>query len=294
MPFLSTFAGGAVRPYRAIRIGSGSLTVNYLVVSGGGGGGSPVGAPLYTQGPGPGGGGGVLQATSIVLSRMAYVVIGAGGAGGITGNSAEYFGKNGNPSSIYNGYGLFVQSVGGGGSRANGGSGGGSYSLLEAGIATVGQGNNGATGTCNIYGCSAGGGGGGGGAGIAATQTSGGGGGAGYTWTNGDSRVVAGGGGGWWFTSSADFTSGAGGTGGGGRGAGSVPSTTPPLPGTANTGGGGGNGLDNVGNGQSGGSGVVVIRYTSATVLARGGVITQSGGFVYHTFNSSGIFSIIA
>jgi hypothetical protein len=66
------------------------------------------------------------------------------------------------------------------------------------------------------------------------------------------------------------------------------------LPGTPNTGGGGGNGIELVGNGQNGGSGVVVIRYTSATVLARGGTITQSGGFVYHTFNTSGIFSIIA
>ncbi len=254
-----------------------------------------MGAPVYTQGPGPGGGGGVLTASSVVINRLAYIIIGAGGAGGTAHNPTEYFGKNGSNTIIYNGYGLFVETLGGGGSRQNGGSGGGGYGTdLPAGLGTLGQGNNGATGTGTTFGVSAGGGGGAGGAGIAATQTGGGTGGAGFTWTAGDSRIVGGGGGGWWFDNPNNFTSAAGGTGGGGRGAGNTPAFTLPLPGTANTGGGGGNGIDDPTlYGKNGGSGVVVIQYASATALARGGVISGVGsGTVRHTFNTSGVFII--
>jgi hypothetical protein len=54
------------------------------------------------------------------------------------------------------------------------------------------------------------------------------------------------------------------------------------LAGDANTGGGGG-------AGQTGGSGIVIIRY-SGTQLATGGTITSSGGNTIHTFTGDGTF----
>ena len=42
--------------------------------------------------------------------------------------------------------------------------------------------------------------------------------------------------------------------------------------------------------GGNGGSGVVIIRYLGST-RGSGGTITSSGGYTYHTFNSSGTFT---
>ena len=60
--------------------------------------------------------------------------------------------------------------------------------------------------------------------------------------------------------------------------------------GTANTGGGGGGASYGAGTGASGGSGIVIIRYLSATQRGTGGIVTSSGGYYIHTFTSSGSF----
>jgi hypothetical protein len=41
----------------------------------------------------------------------------------------------------------------------------------------------------------------------------------------------------------------------------------------------------------SGGSGIVIIRYQSATQRGAGGTIVNSGGYWYHTFTSSGTYT---
>jgi hypothetical protein len=54
--------------------------------------------------------------------------------------------------------------------------------------------------------------------------------------------------------------------------------------------GGGGGGGDYGYTAGSGGSGIVIARYSGLTQLAYGGTITTSGGNTIHTFTSSGIF----
>jgi hypothetical protein len=88
---------------------------------------------------------------------------------------------------------------------------------------------------------------------------------------------------------------GAGGAGGGGTG-----STCCSTAGTAGTdglgGGGGGGGISWCGQtycgGRKGGNGAVIIAYPGTTAIATGGTITTSGGYVFHTFTSSGTFTI--
>lgn len=57
----------------------------------------------------------------------------------------------------------------------------------------------------------------------------------------------------------------------------------------ANTGGGAGSG--DAGAAYNGGSGRVIIRYQNATQRGTGGTVTQSGGYFYHTFTSSGSYT---
>ena len=87
-----------------------------------------------------------------------------------------------------------------------------------------------------------------------------------------DYLVVAGGGGG-------------GGSFGGGGGAGGLlsSSSTSVSPGSSYS--------ITVGGGGTGGSGVVIIRYLGSAQRATGGTVSISGGYVIHTFNSSGIFT---
>ena len=69
--------------------------------------------------------------------------------------------------------------------------------------------------------------------------------------------------------------------------------------GTTNKGGGGGGGNypGSVGgsypgtNGGAGGSGVVIVRYQAAAQIGSGGTVTSAGGYIYHTFTSSGTFA---
>jgi hypothetical protein len=108
----------------------------------------------------------------------------------------------------------------------------------------------------------------------------------------------------------SQFANGDGGTGslwvngiyyaGGGGGTGGSPN--PVVPGQAGLGGGGydtgslANGVNGLGGGASGagnagGSGSVIIRYSTGSVRpAYGGTTEISGGYVYHTFTGSGEF----
>jgi hypothetical protein len=85
---------------------------------------------------------------------------------------------------------------------------------------------------------------------------------------------------------------GAGGSGGGGTGSTSrnTPSSVGPngSAGTTNRGAGGGSGSQ-FEAGSSGGSGIVIIRY-SGSQGAAGGTYTSSGGYSIHTFTGDGTF----
>ena len=274
MSLLSRLAVQAARAYGMLVAGSANnVSADYLVVAGGGGGGAYEGAG--------GGAGGFLTSTATLSTLNTYSI--TVGAGGISAGSTSGAGNNGS-NSVISGTGLTtITSIGGGGggglaSQAgkNGGSGGGASSnSTTVGLATSGQGNNGGLGT-GVPG--AGTGGGGGGAGEAGNTDGPSYGGDGLASSiSGTSTYYAGGGAGY-------SGSGAqGGLGGGGNIS---------TPGTANTGGGGGawDGATPAGNG---GSGIVIISYTSATPKFVGGTITTSGGKQIHTFTSSGTLSPI-
>ena len=262
---------------------SGSLSVNgaksidYLVVAGGGGGG-PLG--------GGGGGGGVLSGSQTLTSGTYSIVIGAGANGGRPAGR----GSNGGNSTA-----LGLTAIGGGGGGAHdtgttsvagssGGSGGGgsdNSSSFGPGAGTSGQGTAGGNGT-PTFGTGNRGGGGGGGAGSGGgDRSSNGAGGSGVlNAINGTSLYWAGGGGGGGYAGSGAGAGGIGGGGGGGTdgasggtGGGSAlnngtngPSTGSQFGGLGgqNTGGGGGApswSADQTGS-RSGGSGIVIIRYT--------------------------------
>jgi len=238
-------------------------------------------------GNGGGGAGGLLSGSTTIYSGATYVVtVGAGGAGGTTSGVAPS-GSN----SVLSGTGLTtLTSTGGGGGGgstgpgANGGSGGGGSGegTRAGGTGTSGQGNNGGNGV------NAGGGGGGSGAaGSVAVTITGGGGGVGTSSSiSGTATFYAGGGGGGAYSSG---TAGTGGSGGGGNG-GAGTSNTGNTPGTANTGGGAGGTAGDPAtavNGQSGGSGIVIISYAGSQVF-NGGLVTSSGGNTIHTFTSTG------
>jgi len=250
-----------------------------LIIAGGGGAGAGAWAS------GGGGAGGLIYASSLSLnSGVKYpAIVGAGGTGGY---GAEP-GRNGNDSSFANQT-VAIGGGGGGGYQGGGsttyaaqvgGSGGGaesgqSYGGTASGAAgTAGQGNNGGGGRYNPNMTGGGGGGYGTGGGTATTTAAG----AGGSGTNGYSAwglatntghlhsgqvYYAGGGGG--SSGGLAFGStigGAGGLGGGGHGAGAYSLT-------------GGAGLPYTGGGGgahpryqlligSGGSGVVIVRYTT-------------------------------
>ena len=236
-----------------------SLTADILVIAGGGGTASATGG---------GGAGGIVYATSQSLTATQYAVtVGGGGTGttGATGNK----GTNTTFSSLItaNGGGAGTRA---GGSSANGGSGGGVANTFTAGTASAGSGgtgyaNAGAVAGANVaYG-------GGGGAGQAG-QTTGVGGNGLNTWSawatatnTGVNGYYAGGGGGP-MNSPVPTSGNAGGLGGGGAsGDRSSTTATAGVPGSINTGsgaGGGGVGNNVDGAGATGGSGIVIVRYT--------------------------------
>jgi hypothetical protein len=268
-----------------------AYNLDYLVIAGGGAGGA------YTpEGSSSGGGGAGGYRSGTLLSQTVaryFITIGAGGAAPLEETLAQIGFNSSLISTAQN-----ITSTGGGaGNPKDGGSGAGSMSLNAYGLGIAGQGNNGAPGgnvvpTSPVY-VYFGGGGGAGQAGQLATTTAKGG--DGLTWVDGITR--AGGGGGLKYGSPSQLSySGPGGAGGGGNGlylqdgVGQPYIFIPATPGTQNTGGGGGGGYfsaDPSTTGASGGSGFVKVRYLG-TPRGTGGAITQSGGYTYHTFTSSG------
>jgi hypothetical protein len=251
-------------------VASTAYAVDYLVVAGGGGG-------SY----GGGGAGGLLQGSSISVSPgTSYTVtIGAGGTASSSGSDSSVFSL----TAIGGGGGY----VGGTGRVArSGGSGAGTqFSAGNSGVAgsgTAGQGNNGGTGGDGVSAYTSGGGGGGAGAvGASTSTTAGAAGGVGLASSiSGSSVFYAGGGGG---TTNSGSSYGTGGSGGGGNATGGTGTS-----GTANTGGGAGAGAS---VGGSGGSGIVIIRYLGTVQRATGGTVTITGGYVIHTFTSSGTYT---
>lgn len=114
----------------------------------------------------------------------------------------------------------------------------------------------------------------------------GGAGGSGSLWINGQYYGGGGGGLGVWFIP-GQAVGGAAGTGGGGGGQGF---TTSAGNGTPNTGGGAGGGAVSSSY-TTGGSGIVILEYTSGSVIgATGGTIEITGSNVYHYFTASGQF----
>jgi hypothetical protein len=224
--------------------------IEVLVVAAGGTGASD---STTNVGNGGGGGGGLIynSAYPVAPGQTYTVTVGAGQVGLYTGSQ-----RSGGNSQFGN---LIAIGGGGGGyysnaSGATGGSGGGGGAAAGgAGAGTAGQGFAGASGSSNN-------GGGGGGAGGTATGTNNRDGGPGLQFgISGTPTYYAGGGGG----SASSGAQGAGGLGGGGA---AVNGGSGGVDGTANTGGGGGAQINSGTKGGNGGSGVVIVRYTTNTV----------------------------
>ncbi|MDP6119530.1 MAG: prepilin-type N-terminal cleavage/methylation domain-containing protein [Candidatus Pacebacteria bacterium] len=249
---------------------NGSGNVEVLVIGGGGSGGNSGGSNSTTAGGG--GAGGFVEKASHAVTAQAYTVY--VGAGGPIGTGA-YSDRNGGNSSFDG-----ITAIGGGGGMEgnagrDGGSGGASsYNVSGGGTGTQGN-SNGGTGYGNNGGemynsvspnIKANGGGGGAGAvgGNGSSSSSGDGGIGRQSSITGSAVYYAGGGGGGgvsWGSTSA----GSGGNGGGGAGGSS--GSPQGSNGTHDTGGGGGGSANyNPPSDHSdGGSGIVIIRYVTAT-----------------------------
>ena len=253
---------------------SGSAISGDVLIVGGGGG-----AAGNRNDCGGGGGGGFRSLSGQTFAVQSHnVIIGSGGSG--SNGSASTSGINssiGNLSATGGGTGSASGGSGGGGNRdgaTNGGSGNaGGYTPVEgyAGGTTPAGGYRGAAGGGGAGAIGSGGGGG------TATSEFGGAGGIGsytaltnaigaatsYGVLSGGNYYYAGGGGGG-TESGARSGRAAGGIGGGGLGC--EGNLNPATAGAANTGGGGGGAGIGSGSGANGGSGIVVFRYTKASV----------------------------
>lgn len=251
--------------------------VSTLLVAGGGGGGGGL------NGGGGGAGGFIETWTSVTPSTYYQIYVGAGGVGAMTGSLATTAPSNGTNSSAfsltaigggkggaeYNSpYAHYAPSSGGSGGGGNWGNNSNNYIGSDG---TTGQGNKGGN---NLSNCCFGAGGGGAGAVGGNTTGSGpGAGGAGKVSVITGTTLAGGGGGSLRAGGNTAGTGGAGGSGGGGAGASSgsaIPNATGgPQSGSANTGGGGGAGVfqgaSTDGKGAQGGTGVVVVRWITAS-----------------------------
>ena len=276
---IHTFTGPGTFAVSNISTTAANNTVSYLVIGGGAGAGNNPGG--YSGGGGAGGFREVESPTTpytsspldgypsapnrvtVTLSSFP-ITVGAGGTG-----------NNNGSNSIFS----TITSAGGGKgavndasvpgacspAKAGGSGGGGNFACTGAGAGntpptTPSQGNPGGTGLNTPPAFGSGGGGGAACAGQNGSSSKGGNGGAGIaTEITGSSVTRAGGGGG--FAVNSGINGGTGGAGGGGDGYGPAgpPGTGPASQGTANTGSGAGGAAPNVEN--SGGSGIVVIRY---------------------------------
>lgn len=252
----------------------GGASIQVLVVGGGGGGGG--------WGGGGGGGGQQVYDSGINVQQQSYsVVIGKGGIGGgenqtLWNSGIGWDGVDGSGSSFDN-----ISTMGGKGGIA-GGAGVSTGGASGSGLFTGGLG-----GGNSIY--EAGGGAGDSGNGVTGLGMLSGNGGIGTANSiSGNSVIRSGGGGGGATTQGA--TAGLGVDGGGNGGSINVGSD-----GLANFGGGGGGGYnaaDGSGWGGRGGSGVVIVSYSTGSITATGGNVTVSGSNTIHTFNDDDIFTV--
>jgi hypothetical protein len=238
-----------------------------IIAGGGGGGGSS--SDGVAGGGGAGAGGYLFYTNQIATPYTQYTVtVGAGGGGGARG----FTGAQGGNSSVTG----YTTCIGGGAGRdaddsnvsiSNGGSGGGASGSSggAAGSGTVGQGYDGGTKNDGNAGSFAGGGGGGAG-GAASGRTPG----------PGTTNSVTGS-----ITTWAE--------GGYGQGTGNFINAATSR--AANTGSGGNGSFNGTSTGGNGGSGIVAIRYQSASQRGSGGTVSSYGGYVIHTFTTSGIFT---
>ena len=244
-------------------------SVQYLVVGGGGGGGGDA--------AGGGGAGGLLTnyggtVLNVTPSESLVIAVGSGGVAGHNGPSNDPGGHIKPTTGGNSQFGSIVAFGGGFGGNynsGNGGSGGsgggGAFSNGTAGSGTVGQGNSGGNANGGGSGPAGGGGGGAGGVGTAGNTAQGQGGPGTSVAITGSAITYAGGGGGgrWSVNGSAP---GANNGGAGGGGAGSIGCGNRATDAVANTGGGGGGAPAGCyGDGGSGGSGIVIVRYTTPT-----------------------------
>jgi hypothetical protein len=259
------------------KVPTGVTRVSTLLVAGGGGGGGGLNG-------GGGGAGGFIETWTAITPNTYYpIIVGAGGIGAMTGSLATTAPSNGTNSTAFS-----ITAIGGGKGGAeynspyahyaagSGGSGGGgswgdTASKYVGGDGTAGQGNKGGN---NLTNCCFGAGGGGAGAvGGNTTGSAAGAGGAGKASIITGTTLAGGGGGSLRTGSNTAGTGGAGGAGGGGAGASSgsaKPNATGgPQSGSANTGGGGGAGVfqgaTTDGKGAQGGTGIVVVRWITAS-----------------------------
>ena len=282
--------GAAPTPYvlQILVVAGGGTGANYFYCSGGGAPGE--------------------QLTSTVTepaAGLSYSVIVGAGASSVS--STSEYGALGNESQLYrsapSGLSMVAKRGSGGAtsfpvassSSITGGGGSGQSGSGSSGSTHV-NGYVGGDGSNNYPHYSGGGGAGYGGDGVDAVfgYNGAGAGGAGSSWLDGTLR---GGGGGGCYTSrlyDSLPTAASGGSGGGGSGCtvnrNGANSGTNAAANTGSGGGGGGREGFQVGLGGNGGSGVVIIRYEGET-RGTGGTITSSGGYTYHTFNSSGTFT---
>ena len=272
------------------------INVGYLVVAGGGGGGSGGGGGggaggLRSTVTATGGGGSLESALTLIRGTNYTVTVGAGGAGGTTGD-------NYNPGVVGSDsvFSTITSTGGGGGSSfgdlpTTGGSGGGggvsSSAGREGAVGTANQGFRGGNGSASAEYASSGGGGAGAQGVDATNQPTNGGAGVAVSITDSSVTYAGGGGGGSQGGFNAPPTTGfgSGGSGGGGdgsdNGAGSA--------GTVNLGGGGGGGGYPGGGSQAGaagGSGVVILRYLTAD-----GTITVGAGLTADATGTDGSHS---
>lgn len=261
-------------------VASEAYTIEYLIVAGGGSGGVSTYGGQNGAGAGGGGAGGLLTGVGLlVVPGTSYsILVGAGGAAVTNAVGSYYQGLPGSNSSAFSLTAIGGGSGGGGGAiGGSGGSGGGSgWGNTSPSSGTLGQGNAGGPGQGNVAPYW---GGAGGGAGAAGTNAGVGGVGLASSIT-GSSQFYGGGGG----PTDVYGTARAGGSGGGGA------SGLNGTSGQINTGGGGGAGSSGGATSGAGGSGVVIVRYLGTTQRATGGIVTLNGGYVIHTFNSSGTF----
>jgi hypothetical protein len=278
-----TLSSDATYYYRTFRstadlvVSNAPLTADYLVIAGGGSGGPGVYNAYTTvfisRGSG-GGAGGQVGGSATIAAGTYTATVGAGGVAA-NGNNSSF----NSLSAIAGGFGQSGSAGGsGGGVQGYQGTYSGTYGTT-GGAGTAGQGNKGGNINADHYSSASGG----GGAGSAGTNSASNGSttapGAGSntysSWASATSTGVSG-----FFAGGGGPQTIAGGSGGGGTGGatgfyGNNNASAVGGPGTANTGGGGGGGATPQGTGSvqfhtnsggSGGSGLVIVRYTRAQV----------------------------